>query len=270
MTTSAYGAPTPLVFYIHDDLSEYVQQRYGADSLPARLTQELLTVVRRQPQTVVVLTLEEQLRRVIAQGDHAPFALTIGIGQAGERVAWRLHQRTGWFPHIQRVEVTREENGQGGYNVVSLTGVPLAAQLRAVDTVSSLAVVDDTVFSGLTMRTVLRALPPQVLAHTRAFCLRGVAESVPSVRALCPLCIGFAAPGRILEEVSFINATGMVLRVGIRRTGQPPMAFFERPEWFEAWFPGYAAEVLDVCQRLNALLEPPADAASAARGVSPG
>lgn len=256
MAETAYRAPTPLVFYIHDDLTEYVQQRYGTDSLAAHLTQELLTVVRRNPQGVRVLTLEEQLASVCTQGEHAPFALTVGIGQAGERVAQRLHQRTGWFPAIRRVDVTREEDGQGAYNVVSLTEMPLAEQLRGLETVASLAVVDDTVFSGLTMRTVLSALPSQVLARTHAFCLRGVAESLPSVRLLCPLSIGFAAPGRILEEVSFINATGMVRRVGIRRAGQAPMAFFERPEWFEAWFPGYAAEVLAVCQKLNALLEP--------------
>jgi hypothetical protein len=73
---------------------------------------------------------------------------------------------------------------------------------------------------------------------------------------LCPLSIGFAAPGRILDEVSFINATGLVLRVGIRRKGQPPMAFFERTEWMHAWFPGYAEEIIARCQRLNALLEP--------------
>jgi hypothetical protein len=255
MTTTAYAAPTPLVFYIHDDLTEYVQQRYGAESPQARLTAHLFTVVRRKPQAVVVLNIEDQIAHLLAQGTYTPFALTIGIGQAGERVAQRLHQRTGWFPVIRRVDVTRHEDGQGAYNVVSTTARPLTEQLQGVETFASIAVVDDTVFSGLTMRTVLQALPRAALSCTQAFCLRGVAESLPGVRALCPLAIGFAAPGRLLEEVSFINATGMVLRVGIRRAGQPAMAFFERPEWFRAWFPGYAEEVLQVCRQLNALLE---------------
>ncbi|MGE3535820.1 MAG: hypothetical protein AB7N91_00120 [Candidatus Tectimicrobiota bacterium] len=256
MVDKAYAAPTPLVLYIHDDLTEYVQQHYDVGTPQARLTQELFVLLRRQAPSVVVLTLEEQLTRVIAQGNHAPFALTLGIGQAGERVAQRLHQRTGWFPVLRRVDVTREEDGQGAYNVVSLRPQSLAEQVQGVEAYASVAVVDDTVFSGLTMRTVLRALQPAALRHTRSFCLRGVAESLPGVQALCPLTIGFAASGRLLEEVSFLNATGMVLRVGIRRAGQPPMAFFERPEWFHAWFPGYADEVLQLCQRLNALLEP--------------
>jgi hypothetical protein len=205
---------------------------------------------------VVVLHLEEQIARLIGQGSHTPFAMTIGIGQAGERVARQVHQRTGWFPIVHRVDITREEDGQGGYTLVSTTPQPLAVQLQGIISGSSLAVVDDTVFSGLTMRTVLQALPPAVLACTHAFCLRGVAASLRSIQALCLLTIGFAAPGRILDEVSFINAAGLVRRISIRRTGQPTLAFFDRPAWMHAWFPGYADEVIALCRRLHALLEP--------------
>ncbi|HEY5865014.1 MAG TPA: hypothetical protein VI542_05605, partial [Candidatus Tectomicrobia bacterium] len=108
----------------------------------------------------------------------------------------------------------------------------------------------------LTMRTVLQALPPAVLAHTHAFCLRGVAASLRDIQALCPITMGFAAPGRILDEVSFINAAGLVRRISIRRAGQPSLAFFDRPTWMHAWFPGYAEEVIALCRRLHALLEP--------------
>jgi hypothetical protein len=252
----AYAAPTPKVFYIHDDLSEYVRQRQGEASLAWQLTQELFTLVRRDLTHVVVLTLEAQIERLLAHGAYAPFALAIGIGRAGERVAHQLHARTGWFPRISRVDVTREEDGHGGYLVVSTTGVPLAQQLPTLDAGSSLAVVDDTVFSGLTMRTVLRALPLEVRARTQAFCLRGVAASLASITALCRIEVGFAAPGRLLDEVSFINASGMVMRLGIRHPDRPPQAFFERPMWMQAWFPGYADEVIALCQRLNAILEP--------------
>ena len=253
---AAYATPIPLVFYIHDDLSDDVRRTHGEQSVAFQLSQELLALVRRDPQRVVVLQLEDQISRLVEQGSHAPFAMTVGIGQAGERVARQLHQRTGWFPMIRRVDVTREEDGQGDYNLVSTTAQPLAEQLRGVETCLPLAVVDDTVFSGLTMRTVLRTLPPAVLLRTHAFCLRGVAESLHSIQALCPVTIGFAAPGRILDEVSFINAAGLVRRMSIRRVGQPSLAFFDRPEWMHAWFPGYAAEVIAACRRLNALLEP--------------
>jgi hypothetical protein len=252
----AYAAPTPRVFYIHDDLSKYVCRKQGAGSPAWHLTRELLALVRRDPRRVVVLTLEWQIERLLAHGPHAPFALAIGIGRAGERVARQLHARTGWFPQISRVDVTREEDGLGGYRVVSTTGIPLAQQLPTLDAGSSLAVVDDTVFSGLTMRTVLQALPPEVRARTRAFCLRGVAASLAGIAALCPVVSGFTAPGSLLDEVSFINASGLVMRLGIRHPDQPPQAFFERPMWMHAWFPGYADEVIALCRRLNTLLEP--------------
>jgi hypothetical protein len=244
------------MFYIHDDLSEYVCRQQGKASPAWQLTRELFALVRRDSRRVVVLTLEAQFEQLLARGSYDPFALAIGIGRAGERVAQQLHARTGWFPKISRVDVTREEDGHGGYNVVTTTGIPLAQQLPTLAAVSSLAVVDDTVFSGLTMRTVLQALPPEVRARTQAFCLRGVAASLASIRALCPIAIGFAAPGSLLDEVSFINASGLVMRVGIRHPDEPPQAFFERSMWMQAWFPSYADEVRAVCQRLNAILEP--------------
>jgi hypothetical protein len=251
-----YAAPTPKVLYIHDDLSEYVCRQPGQSSLARQLTRELFALVCRESRRVVVLTLESQMTPLLARGKYSAFALTIGIGRAGERVAQQLQARSGWFPKISRVDITREEDGHGGYNVVTTTGVPLAQQLPPLDMVSSLAVVDDTVFSGLTMRTVLLALPAEVRVRTQAFCLRGVAASLASIGQLCSVAIGFAAPGRLLDDVSFINASGLVMRVGIRHPEQPPQAFFERPKWMHAWFPGYADEVITLCQRLNAILEP--------------
>jgi hypothetical protein len=256
MAAEAYAAPTPKRLYIHDDLSAYVRQRQGEASLAWQLTCELFLLARRDPRRVVVLTLEWQIERLLAQGDFAPFALTTGIGRAGERVAQQLHAKTGWFPHIARVDVTREEDGRGGYNVVSTNGIPLAQQLSTLEAASSLAVVDDTVFSGLTMRTVLQALPPKVQAHTHVFCLRGVATSLTTIARICPVVVGFAAPGRLLDEVSFINASGLVMRVGIRHRDRPPQAFLERPMWMQAWFPGHADEVITLCRRLNRILEP--------------
>ena len=251
-----YAAPTPNALYIHDDLSEYVSRQQGQASPASQLTQELFALVCRDSRRVALLTLESQIASLVAHGKYAPFALAIGIGRAGERVAQQIHTRTGWFPSVSRVDITREEDGQGAYNVVSTTGIPLVQQLPSLDKASSVAVVDDTVFSGLTMRTLLLALPEEVRARTQAFCLRGVATSMMGIAALCPLAIGFAAPGRLLDEVSFINASGLVMRVGIRHSDSPAQAFFERPMWMHAWFPGYADEVIAVCRRLNAILEP--------------
>ena len=254
-----YAQPTPRLLYVHDDLSEDVTERFGPASPAAALTRSLFALLARDRERVVVLTLDDQVERVIAQGRHAPFDLALGIGRAGERVAQALHAKTGWFPRVHRLGLTREEDGRGDYHLVSTVPATLAGQLASrleeIEAAESLAVVDDTVFSGLTMRSVLEALPPAALPRTRAFCLRGVADSIATVARLCPLTVGVAGVGRMLEDVSFINASGLVLRVGIRRRGRPPMAFFERPQWIRAWFPGRDGEVIAACRRLNALLE---------------
>lgn len=255
MLEQSYQAPTPQVFYIHDDLSDFVLQRYGASSRAFTMTQRLFDLLRLDTERVVVLHVQDQIESLLSSAHHAPFAVTIGIGQAGERVARQLHARTAWFPHRRRVDVTREEDGRGAYNLVSLRGMAWQEQLKGLQDAASIAIVDDTIFSGFTMSTVLQALPESVRRRTRAFCLRGIAESVSRVQRLCPVSIGFSAPGRMLDEISFINASGLVLRVGIRRPGQSPMAFFERPMWMHAWFPGRAEEVIEACRQLNAVLE---------------
>jgi hypothetical protein len=90
--------------------------------------------------------------------------------------------------------------------------------------------------------------------------LRAVAESLPVIEALCPVTVGFAAAGRILEDVSFINASGLVRRGAIRRVGAPALAFFERAEWMQAWFPRSADEVTRLCGRLHTRLDQAAGA----------
>jgi hypothetical protein len=116
--------------------------------------------------------------------------------------------------------------------------------------------VDDTVFSGLTMRSIVTALPDAAGRRRHAFCLRAVDESLAAIRALCPVSAGVAAPGRILEDVSVIYASGLARRGAIRRAGAPPLAFFEREEWMRAWFPGRADDVTRLCRTLSVWLDP--------------
>jgi hypothetical protein len=245
------ATPTPRTLYVHDDLSDELRV-HGEASAAWRLGRALFALVGREPARVVVLTLAEQLDALVARSGHAPFEVAVAIGPAGARVAAQVHTRTGWFPEILRVDVWREEEGDG-YRLAS--PAPLAQQCAGAGHASSVAVVDDTVFSGLTMRAVLEALPPAARPRARAFCLRAVTESLADVARLAPVTAGFTASGRLLTDVSFINASGLVRRGAIRRAGAPPLAFFEREEWMAAWFPGYHAEVVAVCRELAAALD---------------
>jgi hypothetical protein len=251
--------PPPRRLYVHDDLTDEVARRLGPSSTGAALAASLLGVVARDRGRVRVIRLAQQLQGLTARRSHAPFALTLAIGRAGERVAGEVHARTGWFPHVRVVGLTRVEDG-GGYRLVSTVPASLREQLAGAEDARALAVVDDTVFSGLTMRSLLEALPPGALARTHAFCARGVADSIREIGRLCPIAAGFAARGRLLDDVSFINASGLVLRIAVRRRDGPSLAFFERPQWIRAWFPGSEAEVIELSARLNALLEPAASA----------
>jgi hypothetical protein len=244
--------PTPRTLYIHDDLTDDIRERHGAASEAFRDVRALLDLIARDTGRIRVLTLEEQLA-ALARGHHSPFAVAVGIGRAGERVARQVHARTGWFPRIDRVDVTREEHG-AGYVLSTLGNPSLEIQLERAADAHSIAVVDDTVFSGLTMMAVLKALGSGARARAHAFCLRAVRESLADVATLCPAASGFVADGRLLEDVSFINASGLVRRGAIRRTGQPPLAFFERPEWMDAWFGKDAAEVTAQCAALARVL----------------
>jgi hypothetical protein len=244
--------PTPKTLYIHDDLTDEISAGHGAESEAARSVRALFELVSRDVTRTRILTLEEQLA-ALSRRTHPPFSVAISIGRAGERVASQAHARTGWFPRIERVDVAREER-DGGYALSTLGRPPLAEQLAAVETGGEIAVVDDTIFSGLTMLAVLRALPTAALARTQVFCLRAVGESLAEVGTVCPTAAGFVAHGRLLEDVSFINASGLVRRGAIRRAGQPPLAFYERPEWMRAWFLEDAGEVTERCAALARLL----------------
>lgn len=256
------AAPTPRHLYVHDDLTEVAWGVRPRSAEAVRLVGALFSAMRAESH-VVILSLAEQLTGVLARGGYLPFRTAIGIGAAGERAARELHERAGWFPSIVRVEVAREEDGRGGY--VLTAPAPLRDQLEGLATDGPIAVVDDTIFSGLTLHAVLAALPRAADRHAHVFCLRAVAESVPAIERLCPVTVGFAAPGTILRDVSFINASGLVRRGAIRRLDAAPLAFFERPEWMQAWFPRRADEVTRLCRRLHAIVD---DAPGASRGVA--
>ena len=158
------ATPTPRHLYVHDDLTE-IALALSAQAPDAPALAAVLFATMRQEPHVVVLSLAEQIEGVLRSGGHPPFATAIGIGAAGERVAHELHHRAGWFPRITRIQIRREEDADGGY---ALTGpAPLTQQLEGLASEGPIAIVDDTVFSGLTLQAVLTALPSAARARLR-------------------------------------------------------------------------------------------------------
>ena len=79
------------------------------------------------------------------------------------------------------MDITRVEDGRGEYFLRGKDGRSWKNPLRGMVVEGSIAVVDDTVFSGLTMRSLLDALLSRMRPRVRAFCLRGVTESISFV-----------------------------------------------------------------------------------------
>lgn len=254
MTRSALDIPVPGRLYVHDDLTAELDALGDRAEAARALAADLFGMLRRDPR-ISVLTLEEQLEALVSAAAFRPFAIALGIGRAGERVADELHRRTGWFPAVRRLGLTRVEDGAGGHVLCSTTGEPLDRQLEGLEGAASIAVVDDTIYSGLTMRAVLRALPPAPRVRTQAVCLRAVGETLATITPLAPVAAGFVAAGRRDHDVSLINASGLVQRGAIRRRDAPPLAFFERPEWLHAWFGAQAPAIRACCEALHRALE---------------
>ena len=144
-----YDAPTPRRFYVHDDISEAVSEIFGVDSIVADRVSDLFYLMTNSaPERVRILTVDEQIEALVTSEHNSggPYDLALGIGAAGERVAQQLHEQAGWFPHIHRIDVTRQEDGHGGYTVVSTSSTSLEDQLANLEGAESIAIVDDSVF----------------------------------------------------------------------------------------------------------------------------
>src|SRR5262245_55548387 len=112
-----YAQPTPRLLYVHDDLTDEVSRRFGLASPAAALARELFALTSREGDRVRVLTLSEQIDRVLAQGPHAPFGLALAIGTAGERVA-RSEEHTSELQSLRhlvcRLLLEKKDTGQVG------------------------------------------------------------------------------------------------------------------------------------------------------------
>jgi len=88
---------------------------FGVDSEEHRVARQLISIVSRDRDRVVFLNLQTQVDALVEGEHHEPFEVVLGIGEAGERVARHVHERIGWFPVVCRVDITRVEDGRGGY-----------------------------------------------------------------------------------------------------------------------------------------------------------
>ncbi|MHB8576285.1 MAG: hypothetical protein ACYDCQ_13250 [Dehalococcoidia bacterium] len=247
MPAPADPLPTPERLYVYNDFP-YLRAERPHNREFLTVLDELEGTLALEPH-VVLVNVDEQIRKLAARGGYAPFAATLAVGGAGARVARALHARTGWFPTITVLNITREETGWGEYRIRGGTD-RLDAELAATGA-GPHAVVDDTLYSGLTLRSVLDRLPAKTLRQTTVFLLQAIAETLPRLRRLCAVEVGLEMPGALETEVSVIKASHLFETGAIRRPNGD-LAFFERQEWMRAWFPRHVDAIISLCERLHA------------------
>jgi hypothetical protein len=199
---------------------------------------------------VVLMDAHESLEELASNETHPAFDLALGLGSSGKKVAEALQFRTGWFPHIVQVDIARQELAVGGYemryDIASLLDLINKAEIR------SLAIVDDTIYSGQTMACIFGALPSVLRANVRIFALQSMVESLPALESFAPVSVGRRIDGRLGIDSSIIRASGLFERGSIRRKNKPVMAFYQRPEWIREWFPKNGNKIIAICHSLNA------------------
>ncbi len=235
--------------YVYDDLP-YVRRAAAGNPAVLALLERLELALRAQP-NVRLIEVAEQIDRLARTPVTGQFMLALAIGDAGARVARALHERTGWFPAIEVVPITRIEVGPGEYRIPD--NAALAKRLGGFKGRPP-AIVDDTIYSGLTLAWLLDRLPAASVHGAEVFCLQAMAAALGAIRSRCAVHAGFEMQGEPERDVTIIKASHLFEPGAIRRANQPDLAFFERSEWMKNWFPFDGGGITGLCRQLWALL----------------
>jgi len=244
--------PTPKLLYVHDNLTPFVKARFGKGSLEYETTQLFIKHLAIQPH-VRIGTLEEELSGLIAESSPEPFDITFGFGYKGEEIAELLHVRWSAFPRHKRLDITRIEKENGdGHILVSKTGESIEDQIKSACVFKAIALVDDVLFTGFTMKSVIDLLDLKN-KECHLFFTRGIEETKKDFEKMgCTVHIGVSLPGKIETDSSTISAMNLITE-GAIRTPKGDMSYCERSEWMEAWFPTRADTIKHLCQALTTL-----------------
>jgi orotate phosphoribosyltransferase len=244
--------PTPKLLYVHDNLTPFVKTRFGKNSLEYETAQLFIKHIAVQPHTKVG-TLEDELAGLISESNPEPFDITFGLGHKGEEIAQLLHGRWSAFPNILRLNITRIEKENGSEHIlVSKTDESIEDQIAKADGFDSIALIDDVLFTGFTMRSVMESLPIEG-KDCHLFFTRGIEETKKEFEKMgCKVHFGVSLPGKIEVDSSTISIMNLITE-GAIRTPSGDLSYCDRGEWMEAWFPNKADTIKHLCQALTTL-----------------
>ncbi len=241
--------------YIYDDLGDYLLTR--EDSVTWRHFNKLLKLLRlliAQNQNIRLLRRDKLINNLIAKNPYrtTPYSLTIAIGFQGSLIAGMIHNKTGWFPNVHELEMAREEIKENKYKIRSSTFYRSLKKLLSKK-YQSLAIIDDTIYSGLSIKTILKYMSPDNLKKTNIFCLQGMKQTLPKLRIQATVIAGYEIPGVMEKDSTVIRASGLFLTSAIIRANKPGLAFYQRKKWMTSWFPDNTQAIIDISKKISEL-----------------
>lgn len=175
--------------------------------------------------------------------------LILALGKSGLKIANHISKQFLWKCELIEIPITRQEDSPGKYSIVPLP----KKYLSFLENLKNIyvAIVDDTIYSGLTISYVLNNLPVFTAKKTQVFCVSAVRSSMSKLKKICNVTAGLIVSGNADEEVIIIRGSGLFLNGAIKRKDKLSLAFFERPSWIKTWFPVNSLRIINLCKRLQ-------------------
>jgi hypoxanthine phosphoribosyltransferase len=232
--------------FIHNDLASTL---FEGDNRPERA--ELLVSLEKalieNPQ-IYLINPEEGMKKLSTQINEQ-YTVTLAISDAGYEIAERLQSYTGKLGKIRTLHIERREVAKGTWKVISTIDKTIEEQLQGIRG-KKIAIVDDTIYSGVTIKALLPYLQAFEKEDLHIFSLIALSDSLKFFKRYATVFPYISLEGKQEKDVSIIKASGLFMNGAIRTVDGQSYAFFHRPEWIEAWFPKNAKEIFLLCQLL--------------------
>lgn len=249
---SGYDMPRPTRMVIVDDLIDTNTRTKGqVRDLGKYIDSDRATIVTDADR--LTRRLRSRYDREVENGLMEPLDLMVGVGSAGQGIAYAL----GINSPIVTINPTRVVGEDGMPIIVSKTGVPLEEEfvtglkrIKNPGDITSIGIVDDTVFFGgtaIAVRDTVRTFFPD--AKYSVLALNYVAPFVKDVITDMKIVSGLklTSDPNSLKGINTINADDFINREAIRLSDGTTIPFAEEENWMRAWFGENYEVALYIC-----------------------
>jgi len=254
--------PTPQNLLIVDDLSRYILKLKRADGaavveiIKPKFTDLIACASTKQSASLV--SFERLAADLLAKISQLNFDIILAVGNAGNDVATELFRRAD--KKILQLDVGRVfSKDKVAIQFFNKQSKELLSNKLEFLKQKNLLILDDTVFSGETLKFIAKQLPPGP-GSVVAAALNGIEATrrnlVPDV--FQTIIFGFELPGLPKEQSNTINLRDFFDPNGLRLDDGHSVALYKVDQWMQAWFGdavgGNSTEAIRICKEIEAIL----------------